>query len=85
MRRRWVHPEKLRYYQVELLQDLLGDWTLVQCWGGLDSRRGRMRILAVPSEAAGQAQIEAIARRRCQRGYVSQSGGAADLDLEPDP
>jgi hypothetical protein len=26
---RWIHPEKGRYYQAELVQDLFGDWTLI--------------------------------------------------------
>ncbi|WP_346014681.1 WGR domain-containing protein [Thiocystis violacea] len=72
------HPEKARYYQVDLVQDLLGDWTLVLSWGGEPSRRGRMRILAVPSEAAGREQLDAIAKRRRQRGYVELSGDAAE-------
>ena len=77
-RRRWVHPEKARYYQVDLVQDLLGDWTLVLCWGGLGSKRGGMRILTVASEGAGQELIEAIAKRRRQRGYVELSGDASE-------
>ncbi|MBK1723284.1 WGR domain-containing protein [Thiocystis violacea] len=78
MSRRWIHPQKARYYRVELVQDLLGDWTLVLCWGGLGSRRGGMRIRAVASEAVGLEQIEAIGKRRRQRGYVELSGSAAD-------
>jgi hypothetical protein len=45
---RWINPETARYYQVDLVQDLFGDWTLIQCWGGLGSRRGRMRVVYVP-------------------------------------
>ncbi|WP_346014659.1 WGR domain-containing protein [Thiocystis violacea] len=78
MQRRWVHPEKSRYYQVDFVQDLLGDWTLVLSWGGLGSRRGGMRILAVTSEAAGEDLVEAIAKRRRQRGYVELSGRAGE-------
>ncbi|WP_338115990.1 WGR domain-containing protein [Thiocystis violacea] len=74
MRRRWIHPQKARYYQVELLQDLLGDWTLVLSWGGLRSRQGGIRILAVAGEALGLEQREAIGKRRRQRGYVQLSG-----------
>ncbi|NEV60325.1 WGR domain-containing protein [Thiorhodococcus minor] len=66
---RWIHAEKDRYYLVDLVQDLLGDWTLVLCWGALGSRRGRLRVVGVASEAEGLAQIEGIARRRRQRGY----------------
>jgi hypothetical protein len=64
------------------VQDLLGDWTLVRCWGGLGSKRGGMRILAVASEGAGEELIEAIAKRRRQRGYVEHSGNTVE---EGDP
>jgi len=46
---RWIHPEKARYYQAELVEDLLGDWTVVVCWGGLGSRRGGHRTQYVMS------------------------------------
>ncbi len=60
---------KARYYQVELARDLFGDWTLVQCWGGLGSRRGGMRMVVMPSCEDGLKQIDAISRRRGKRGY----------------
>ncbi|MBK1656368.1 hypothetical protein CKO29_16985 [Allochromatium vinosum] len=34
-------PEQSRYYQVELVQDMFSNWTLVQCWGGIGSNLGR--------------------------------------------
>jgi len=37
---RWVNEEKRRYYQVHLVEDMFGDWSLIACWGSLDSRRG---------------------------------------------
>ena len=81
MTQRWIHPEKARYYQVELGQDLLGDWTLILDWGGLGSRRGGRRIHAVASEAAGQAQLEQIAKRRRQHGYVLVRGDAEEAEM----
>ena len=77
MRIRWVHPEKQRYYQVELLQDLLGDWILVQCWGGIGSHLGRLRIVHFASEQAGLKQIAVIAKRRRQHGYLEQATDGA--------
>jgi hypothetical protein len=68
-RYRWVNHEKARYYQVELVQDLLGDWTLLQCWGSLGSHRGRRQIVYVPSYGEGLKRIAAIAKRRQQHGY----------------
>ena len=65
----WVHPEKARYYAVYLERDLFGEWNLRKVWGGMHSRRGRMRNTGVASYEAGLAVIGEIARRRVQRGY----------------
>jgi len=70
---RWIHPEKARYYQAELVKDLLGDWTVFLCRGGLGSRRGVHRIQYVASHEAGLARLEAIGERRGKRGYVQPS------------
>ena len=69
---RWINAEKRRYYQVDLVQDLFGDWTLILVWGGLESRRGRMRVVYAPSYAEGLERIASIAKRRQQRGYQKQ-------------
>lgn len=66
---RWIHPEKRRYYQVQLVQDLFGDWTLVACWGGLDSHRGGMQVKSAASDEAALGQVGAISKRRRLRGY----------------
>ncbi|MBK5963369.1 hypothetical protein CCR95_04505 [Thiocystis minor] len=78
---RWIHPEKGRYYQAELVQDLFDDWTLILVWGGLGSRRGRMRVVYVPSYAAGLERLDAIQKRRRQRGYQESSSEGT----RPDP
>lgn len=70
---RWVHAQKRRYYQVELVEDLFADWTIIQSWGGIDSHRGRMRIVWVASQAEGLKRIEAIGKRRGVRGYQQQA------------
>ena len=77
---RWVNETKARYYQVHLLQDLFGEWTLIRVWGGLGSRRGGMRSTGVASYADGLAQLEAIGKRRHQRGYrrVAATGDGSD-------
>lgn len=72
---RWIHPEKRRYYQVQLVEDLFGDWTVIACWGGLDSHRGGMQVKTAESYEAAQEQIEMIGKRRRQRGY-ERVGGA---------
>ena len=67
---RWINAEKARYYRVVLEQDLFGAWTLIACWGALHSRRGGMRVNALPSLDAGVAALDGIAKRRQQRGYA---------------
>jgi hypothetical protein len=73
--RTWINPEKARYYQVFLDQDLFGDWTLIKVWGGIGSNRGRMHSTGVASYESGVEQIDEIARRRVQRGYDSATTG----------
>ncbi|WP_343032198.1 WGR domain-containing protein [Allochromatium palmeri] len=69
---RWIHPEKQRYYSVALVRDLFGDWTLLQCWGGIGSHLGGQRLVWVESREAGLQQIMAIGKRRRQHGYREQ-------------
>lgn len=69
---RWIHSEKDRYYLADLVQDLFGDWVLVLCWGAIGSRRGQLRVIAVPSHDEGLVRLETIAKRRQQRGYRLQ-------------
>lgn len=66
---RWINEEKRRYYSVRLVKDLLGDWTLILNWGSLDSNRGGMKVRVVASEAAWEAEIQKIEKRRKQHGY----------------
>ena len=69
---RWIHPEKQRYYSVVLVRDLFGDWTLLQCWGGIGSHLGGQRLVWVESHEAGLKQIAAIGKRRRPHGYREQ-------------
>ena len=65
----WINLEKARYYQVHLVRDLFGDWTLRKVWGGIGSRRDRIHSTAVASFEEGIAKAQAIAKRRAKRGY----------------
>lgn len=75
---RWTNNDTARYYQTHLVMDLFGEWTLVAVWGGLGSRRGRMRSTGVASYEDGLAQIEAIAKRRQRHGYTRTSEAVGD-------
>jgi len=66
---RWVHPEKHRYYQADLVKDLFDNWQVITAWGGQGSGRGRQRNLYMPSLEAALQQLTAIGHRRQQRGY----------------
>ena len=74
--RYWINHETRRYYRAFLQQDLFGDWTMVRCWGGLDSRLGQYRIEMVANPDEGRAALEALEERRRKRGYV-RTGEAA--------
>ena len=74
----WINDEKARYYQVHLVQDLFGDWTLIAVWGALGSHRGGLRSTGVASYADGVVQLAAIGKRRRSRGYRRVDGALAD-------
>ena len=73
---RWEKPTArgVRYYQVDLHQDLWGEWLLTQAWGRRGTRLGRVRVAPCGSHAEGLVQIAAIGKRRCQRCYVAVAG-----------
>ncbi|MFO1419481.1 MAG: WGR domain-containing protein [Candidatus Competibacteraceae bacterium] len=59
----------VRYYQVDLHQDLWGEWLLAQAWGRRGTRLGQVRMAPCGSRAEGLARIAAILKRRRQRRY----------------
>jgi predicted DNA-binding WGR domain protein len=66
----WIHPEKYRYYQAELVPGLFGDWSLVCAWGGLGTPRGGYKITGVADYKDGLRKIEVLDVHRQRRGYV---------------
>jgi hypothetical protein len=66
---RWINRENLRYYSIRLVEDLFGEWTLVICWGGSNSKRGGMKVIPVESQEAGEVEISKIAKKRLRHGY----------------
>jgi hypothetical protein len=67
---RWIQPEKARYYQAELVQDLFGEWTLVCSWGGLGTALGGLSSTGVASLEDGLLKLEAVDKLRRQHGYL---------------
>ena len=69
-RSHWVHPEKQRYYQADLVKDLFGEWTLIWAWGSMETSRGKHRITGIASHEEGLRRVTAMDIRRRKRGYV---------------
>ncbi|MEA3640238.1 MAG: WGR domain-containing protein [Lamprobacter sp.] len=81
---RWINRENQRYYSVRLVQDLFGDWTLVICWGGANSKRGGMRVTPVESQEEGEEEIRKMSKRRRQHGYAVLVESASPNELPAD-
>lgn len=58
-----------RIYSVALERDLLGDWCVIQSWGGKNNNRGGGKIHQVASYEEGLALMRSIVRRRERHGY----------------
>ncbi len=56
-----------RWYEVELVQDLLNDWTVMRRWGGKGSHRYGKKTVLVSGEAEGREVIEQIHHLRLRR------------------
>lgn len=72
----WINPHNHRYYLADMVQDLLGDWTLVCAWGGHGTLRGDHSISGVASYADGLRKIDALGAHREKRGYIGVSSFA---------
>ena len=83
IRLRWEKPtaRSLRYYAVDLHQDLWGEWLLTQAWGRSGTRLGQVRAVPCGSQAEGLARVATILKRRRQRCHVMVVG--ADSRGEP--
>jgi predicted DNA-binding WGR domain protein len=66
-----LQPEvnRLRFYRLEVVRDLLGAWCVIRRWGRIGTR-GQMRVESYPSRHAAEVAAERQARRKVARGYV---------------
>lgn len=64
---RWETPD--RFYQAGVELDLLGDWIVLQQWGGKHSGLGSQLVVCVETEAEGLKRLASVARQRERRGY----------------
>jgi hypothetical protein len=65
MHARWETAE--RWYEVEVLYDLLGDWVVMRRWGGKGSDRYCKRTVLISNESEGQRIIEKVDKVRRSR------------------
>lgn len=65
---RWVHPDKGRYYEVRLVQDLWGHTVVLSCCGQTGTALGRQVAKPVADQAECLAMLAGIARRRDAHG-----------------
>lgn len=69
------HPTKLRFvwhsrfYTAVLDRYMFGQWTVTRSWESTRNGQGGGRMSVVESFEAGLALLQAIRRRREQRGY----------------
>lgn len=79
---RWEKATALgvRYYEVELRQDLWGEWLLAQAWGRRGTRLGQIWVAPCGSRDEGLARIAAILKRRRQRRYRLVASAGVDDD-----
>lgn len=73
IRLRWEKPtdKGIRYYEVHLHQDLLGDWVLTCVWGRRGTALGRVQDQLCESYEEGLSRLCDTKKRRGQRGYAA--------------
>lgn len=68
---RWENPDKKRYYQTILQQNLFGDWEIVKVWGRINSNLGRHMVEPCDSYKSAISRLEQINKLRVKRGYTA--------------
>jgi len=69
LHRRWERGT--RYYQVDVCQDLWGQWVLIQRWGRRGTALGQTRRVPCDAYADALSLLARIQRQRVQRGYCA--------------
>lgn len=63
--RRW--ETATRWYEVFVMQDLFGDWTVTRVWGGKGAKTHGQRVEVAATWAEALAIVERIHQRRIKR------------------
>jgi len=59
----------IRLYDVVLMQDLFGDWLVAESWYDRHTKRSGSKTRPTGGFDEGKTLLNAITRRRIQRGY----------------
>lgn len=65
----WRWHSKYRYYTVYLQQNLFGEWTITQSWGGLKNRLGGYKVITFMYNYEAINYLEKLIMYRIKRGY----------------
>jgi predicted DNA-binding WGR domain protein len=65
-----------RFYALQVLPTLFGDWTLTTEWGRIGSA-GQMQNRLFPDEAKAAAELERRLKSKVRRGYSPRCQGPA--------
>lgn len=68
LRNIWFNAKNKRYYQVDMFEDLCGDWIMVKKWWG-PKRSGREQFFLFLEKIDGLVELERTAKRRKHHGY----------------
>jgi len=61
-----------RYYNINLYQDLFGDWVVVCDYGSRRTRAGHRKIIALPDKQFALKRADEIANVRYRHGYIER-------------
>ena len=64
-----------RYYKAHITKDMFGCYILTLVWGGINSRLGNCKNHSFESLDELNSFVEALEKRRLQRGYVKITAG----------
>ena len=65
-----TNPKTLRFYWLNLQQDLFGTWCVHKIYGGLTNHRGREVWISFKNQADASKALADVEYLKRQRGYV---------------
>lgn len=59
-----------RFYVVEVLQDLFGNWAVKRMWGSISTNRGNTKTIEAANYEHALKLLDEVEKRRKTRGYT---------------